>query len=729
MPQGQLKIELKSPFLPGSGSGNGASIDTDCTFDAYGFPILLGRRLKGCLRESAARLCEMGLCREEDVSALFGTAEHEGHLLLGNAELEGAAQYRRAIDALKPREQEQKQKQEQAQKQKQRKRFLLDPNAIQRYYSFLSTRTAIDEKTGTAKDHALRTARVLKSGLTFLCPASFAEGERELLSLCARSLRHMGTNRMRGLGEVKVTLTALKEDAPQDARGGAKGKNAALECVLELETPALLDAGHVPGVALRGALAALYMKKTAAPDSGDYAEDDMFRRLFLGGLRFEPAFPTDRAGRRYHLAGKNVVRYKVRLPNQSEYVDLAVSERPDRQTKSVGELYLRWNGNEQDGNEQVMYALEPQFERHMHHAQSGELFEYEALAQGTRLLMRVCGAADDLRQLSALMKGETRLRLGRSRSAQYGAARILPPVIREEDGSVSGTTWVATLQSPVFLEDAGGTPQPTCPALLDALSAAAGAPLTLCRSFSSTMFVGGYNPQWRLNKQPAPALAQGTAIVFQAKESISLPETLWLGSRFEEGYGLVYVQPCEAVLPTFNGVEPNDAAPDPAQEAEAFKAFLASFEADYIRQCLRMYAFDGAVANRNLNRDINSSTCQSLLALIRQSGGIQPFVQALMAVKDPRKRENCLNLFSGGGYKTLDAYDRLDIDKVEPKVAAAFEAILNAAVRPNDVTPAISFESMAEDRKKALFTSFFIFYWTIYLENAVVLGRKEAAKR
>ena len=694
----QLKIELISPFLPGSGSGNGASIDTDCTFDAYGFPILPGRRLKGCLRESAMRLCEMGLCREEDVIALFGNAEHEGCLLLGNAELEGVAQYRRKIDKIRPNEQG--------------KRLLLTPNAIQSYYSVLSTRTAIDEATGTAKDHSLRTARVLKSGLTFLCAASFADSEETLLTNCAKGLRHMGTNRSRGLGEVRVTLIDPAGEALNAAEGDAQGETAVLECALELETPAIFDAGHVPGVALRGALAALYMKKNPPPKSGDYAENDTFRRLFLGGLRFEPAFPTDRACRCYRLAGKSIVRYKVRPEKQKEYVDLAVAERPKSQTKSVGELYLHRDG-------EAVYALEPQFERHMHHAQSGELFEYEALAQGTRLMMRICGTSEDVLLLSNFISGETHLRLGKSRSAEYGSVRILSRVIRKADSAVSGKTWIATLQSPAILEDESGTPQPTCRALLKAFSAAAGVPLTLRQSFSSTMFVGGYNPQWRLNKQPAAALAQGTTIVFCADKSISLPKSMWLGSRFEEGCGLVDVRPCEGALTNFDAAEPeDDASPNEDKPTNSpLVAFLNSFEGDYIRQCLRMYAFDRAVVNGG----VNSSTCQSLLALIRQSKKIENFVQALIAVKDPRKRAACLNIFSGDAYKKLSVQDQMRLETVKPKVTEAFESILENAVRPDETTPAIS---MKADEKEA----FFNFYWTIYLENAAVLGRKEAAQ-
>ena len=59
----KLQISLKSDTLIGSGEGFGSIIDTDVVFDSLGLPFIPGRRLKGCMRESANQVCHMLSCR------------------------------------------------------------------------------------------------------------------------------------------------------------------------------------------------------------------------------------------------------------------------------------------------------------------------------------------------------------------------------------------------------------------------------------------------------------------------------------------------------------------------------------------------------------------------------------------------------------------------------------------------------------------------------------------
>ena len=49
----RLKITLKSDLCSASGDGFSSLIDTDVSYDKFGFPYIGGRRLKGCLREAA----------------------------------------------------------------------------------------------------------------------------------------------------------------------------------------------------------------------------------------------------------------------------------------------------------------------------------------------------------------------------------------------------------------------------------------------------------------------------------------------------------------------------------------------------------------------------------------------------------------------------------------------------------------------------------------------------
>ena len=49
----QIKIELLSDLCVSDGGVYNSSLDTDICYDAYGFPFIPAKRLKGCLRECA----------------------------------------------------------------------------------------------------------------------------------------------------------------------------------------------------------------------------------------------------------------------------------------------------------------------------------------------------------------------------------------------------------------------------------------------------------------------------------------------------------------------------------------------------------------------------------------------------------------------------------------------------------------------------------------------------
>ncbi|MBR1555514.1 MAG: hypothetical protein IJ644_09005, partial [Oscillospiraceae bacterium] len=52
----KLEITLKSDLCAASGDGFSSVIDTDVSYDKYGFPVIGGRRLKGCLKQAAERI-------------------------------------------------------------------------------------------------------------------------------------------------------------------------------------------------------------------------------------------------------------------------------------------------------------------------------------------------------------------------------------------------------------------------------------------------------------------------------------------------------------------------------------------------------------------------------------------------------------------------------------------------------------------------------------------------
>ncbi len=201
-----IHIELKSDALIGSGEGFGALIESDIVFDDLGIPYIPSKRIKGCLREAACEICHMlkdlGITSFMDLTA---NPKDESDFTILNDTFGKPGQDKPTpvyFSNLTIRDYE---------KEREWLEYLLHqyPSIISREgilsaFTALRQQTAIDE-TGIAKEHSLRTIRVIKRGLTFTGEITLKEdGERvRLLSLACLNLGSMGSKRRRGFGEVE----------------------------------------------------------------------------------------------------------------------------------------------------------------------------------------------------------------------------------------------------------------------------------------------------------------------------------------------------------------------------------------------------------------------------------------------------------------------------------------------------------------------------------------------
>jgi CRISPR-associated protein Csx10 len=204
-----LKLTLQSPCLIGSGEGFGAVIDSDIVFDELGIPYIPAKRIKGCLRDSAIEVCEMFkqaeikmfVLEEENsengfkiISRLFGNPgdEKPAQVYFSNLTIE---KYEETVQWLRYLMKEYKD--------------IITRESIINQYAELRQQTAIDEGTGTAQEHSLRTIRVAKKGISFTGTIDIEEANDDLIALlyfACKNLRRMGTKRNRGFGSIECKL-------------------------------------------------------------------------------------------------------------------------------------------------------------------------------------------------------------------------------------------------------------------------------------------------------------------------------------------------------------------------------------------------------------------------------------------------------------------------------------------------------------------------------------------
>ncbi len=203
----EIHVKLESDALIGSGEGLGAIIDTDVVFDDVGLPYIPGRRIKGCLRDSANEVLKMfkksgingfiiNINKKNEyfeiIDKVFGTPEKPSAINISNLTI---TDYQSNHQSLKYLMKEYKN--------------ILPKDEVISFFTSIRQQTKIDD-VGVAEEHSLRTVRAIKKGNEFeggiTIDTSDDNDALKLLWLACINLRHLGTKRNRGFGKVECEL-------------------------------------------------------------------------------------------------------------------------------------------------------------------------------------------------------------------------------------------------------------------------------------------------------------------------------------------------------------------------------------------------------------------------------------------------------------------------------------------------------------------------------------------
>ena len=467
-----LEIKLLSPLTSASGEGRVGLVDRDIAFDDLGLPILPGRRLKGLWREAYRDVTDAWQqCGEKypSVEQIFGDSGQrygngDAYFHVANAELQEASSLKEWLEYLQHHEIRK-----------------LHVDDVVQHYATVRAQTAIDRKTGSARENTLRLTRTLNSGLVFRAPVRFTvppnTALENALALGAAALQNMGTARTRGVGKVRcrffklvngkpltpqlnqnslpsingacvtqpaqnttkqsITFTGSTTDTPTHIlRYRLRLTAAAVIPVADGDPNTVVTRQAIPGSHLWGAAAWHYLNQAKHP-----LADGAFRCAFLdGGLRFLTAYPEvsdpDEVEEKPQRAIP--IPHSIRKSKADETLVDFVDEPPrfnnDEQTKR----HERQHGRVNFGRLETQVV---KTERNYHHARAandrrigralgaevpdgGALFTYEAIEAGQTFQGAVLGLEDDLKNLKNLLHGVKVISVGRSRSAQYGEAKF-----------------------------------------------------------------------------------------------------------------------------------------------------------------------------------------------------------------------------------------------------------------------------------------------------------------
>ena len=462
-----LEIKLLSPLTSAAGEGRVGLVDRDVVFDDLGLPVLPGRRLKGLWRDAYRDITDAWQqCKEAETSVeqIFGESGQaysngDACLHVANAELKNASSLKKWLEYL--------------QHHKNRKLHVDD---VMQYHATVRAQTAIDRRSGSAKENSLRLTRTVKSGLVFRAPVHFTappnKALENALALGAAALQYMGTARTRGIGKVDCCLLKFHNgnlidltpplnqnslpsingadiiQPAQNSSGQASPVTGSiantpthiLRYRLNLTAAAVIPIADgdpntvvtrqdIPGSHLWGAAAWHYLNQ-----ANHTPTDNAFRRTFLDGdLRFLTAYPEAIDTQQRLIPIPHSLR-RFKDIETEELVDFVEQPSVKRPTKRFEHHYARMG-------EGILYTQSVKTERNYHHARAsknrrigralgaevpdgGALFTYEAIQAEQTFQGAVLGSAHDLNNLKMWLQNLKTVSIGRSRSAQYGKSEF-----------------------------------------------------------------------------------------------------------------------------------------------------------------------------------------------------------------------------------------------------------------------------------------------------------------
>ena len=199
-----ITVQLESEAIFGSGYSIPSTVDLDVVTDDYGMVYMKAKTFKGNLRDSLEEVLEI----LEDGKYLYLADE-----LFGKAQ-DGLNQWQRlkfsdmrlpsAVCKIIMKNVDM---------------GILNSQEIKESLTSIRSFTSINED-GSTKDKSLRQMRVIKKGLQFevevLSNKELSKEEKGALAIAVKNLRHIGSMRTRGKGEVDCRLYEKKDGKYED---------------------------------------------------------------------------------------------------------------------------------------------------------------------------------------------------------------------------------------------------------------------------------------------------------------------------------------------------------------------------------------------------------------------------------------------------------------------------------------------------------------------------------
>lgn len=538
----EIKIQLLSDLCTYSGESYNSMVDTDVSYDRYGIPNIPAKRLKGCIREAALEMKELGMISQDQFEEIFGKeGEQRAAFSLSNACIIDYEETTAALNCCPYEE-------------------LKTPQNVLDQYTCTRTQTAVDLESGVADENSLRTIRVVRKGLRFQAECNWEKevSAPEILGQAVSLVKHIGMARTRGLGMVDMVLVDTEQRKRPHVLFEKKqlGEQNCIRYVIRLKSSLICKSpqgnqtvteDYIAGSKILGLIAGS-MKK------------DEYRELISGS-------------RELIVSNAYVMNGKKRCTPAR----ISFYKEKDQPYDSEGNMWLKdmllVQDNEEIRNRQMVPAKIPYMddegcvqavttEISYHHQRpedksvgraTGEdgssFYQLSAISQGQSFCGYIYADRGQAERIIEAVNGLGEIRMGYGRSSEFGAVDfVLDQVLPVKNNSQKAKTAVVTLVSDMLLYNERGMLSTDIQVLEQYLRILTGAEdLKIENPYLRFAVTGGYNVTWKCRKPISYAFGKGSVFLINSASEFDFGslDGSFIGERVSEGYGEIQVNQLE----------------------------------------------------------------------------------------------------------------------------------------------------------------------------------------
>lgn len=524
-----ISIKLLSDLCCYSGEVYNTTVDTDVVYDDYGLPYIPAKRLKGCIREAALELYEMGLMPH--YNAIFGKEGSDASAFtISNARLEN---YDAKVKELK---------------QFEKTDFVNQQNVLS-LYTYLRTQTAVDTNTGTAIENSLRTLRVLKKGLIFHADVDLENKDYfEEFKNAVSMVKHMGVSRTRGLGLVELKVEnslSTSVDHVLFKENELKDENK-ISYTIHLNSPLICKSAQGNQAKTEDYIVGSKVLGLIARSMGNDAYQKVMNDIVVSN-----AYVSLDGNR--SLPGRNSLQ---KIKNQSyvdgkmEIVDMMYFKNDnDKEQRTPANIDYMSDQNEVLSVEkQISYHHQRPSDKSIGRATSreGQFYQLASICEAQTFKGFIYANRETAKQIMDAVSKLGQVRMGYGRNSEFGQidftldsvedARNKETLIHDAD---------LLLASDVILYNDNGMLVADVNVLKDYLNSYFGVDdIEIESPFLSYNAIGGFNVTWRRKKQIFSALSKSSCMKIHSDTGFkaSYNHSYFVGERVSEGFGEIVLE-------------------------------------------------------------------------------------------------------------------------------------------------------------------------------------------